>query len=341
MKKILIILTLITALIACKNQNVEFPDFNYTAGYFPYQYPVRTLILGHDYTDNTNDNNHKFLISVAFGGVYENKENRIFNIEVLPSLCNNVLFNTTHDTIRLMPPTYYTLSSNQITIPAGKVNAGVEVQLTEAFFNDPLALKLAYVIPVRIVNATGVDSILVGKVNEGLTNPDRRETTDWSVQPKDFTMFAVNYINPFHGNYLHRGTNIVKDASAKILETNVYHSYYIERNEIWSLVNNSKTSVTVTGSTHSVLGPTSLSMNLTFADDSTCTINQVTGSPYTITGNGKFISNADSWGDKPRDAIFISYIITNGTNTVSAIDTLTARDRGVAMQLYSPIIYAK
>ena len=46
MKKILVILTLVTGLIACENQKNEFPDFDYTAGYFPYQYPVRTLVLG-------------------------------------------------------------------------------------------------------------------------------------------------------------------------------------------------------------------------------------------------------------------------------------------------------
>ena len=67
MKKILIILTLITGLIACNKQKDQFPDFDYTTGYFPYQYPVRTLVLGDYIYDNTNDNSHKFLISAAMG----------------------------------------------------------------------------------------------------------------------------------------------------------------------------------------------------------------------------------------------------------------------------------
>ena len=63
MKKISIIIVLFATLFACKNQDVDFPDFDYTAAYFPRQYPVRTLVLGNDIYDNTNDNNHKFLIS--------------------------------------------------------------------------------------------------------------------------------------------------------------------------------------------------------------------------------------------------------------------------------------
>jgi hypothetical protein len=80
MKNAIMMLILIIGLVACKNQDWNFPDFDYTAGYFPYQYPVRTLVLGKDIFDNSNDNNHKFLISAAFGGVYKNSENREFNI---------------------------------------------------------------------------------------------------------------------------------------------------------------------------------------------------------------------------------------------------------------------
>ena len=108
-------------------------------------------------------------------------------------------------------------------------------------------------------------------------------------------MFGVKYVNPYHGSYLHRGKNIVKDASGTIQETNVYHTYYTEQNEIWSLVNTTKNQVSVKGNTHSNLVPGSLNMNLTFASDSTCTITQATGSAYTITGSGKFQSNADIW----------------------------------------------
>jgi len=106
-----------------------------------------------------------------------------------------------------MPQNYYTLSSNQITIPAGKVNGSIEVQLTDAFFNDPLAIKLGYVIPVRLLGSADVDTILHGKA--AVANPDPRVAGDWEITPKDFTMFAVKYVNKYHGNYLHRGANIL------------------------------------------------------------------------------------------------------------------------------------
>jgi len=46
MKKIFLILTLAIGLFSCKNFDIDHPDFNYTSGFFPYQFPVRTLVLG-------------------------------------------------------------------------------------------------------------------------------------------------------------------------------------------------------------------------------------------------------------------------------------------------------
>ena len=340
MKKILIILTLVTGLIACENQKIEFPDFAYTAGYFPYQYPVRTLVLGDYIFPNENDNNHKFLISAAFGGVYENKQDREFKIELVPSLCNKVKFASTNDTIRLLPQSYYTLSSSdKLIIPAGSVNGGIEVQLTDAFFNDPLAIKLAYVIPMRIVSVTNLDSVLRGKTTK--LNPDPRVDANWDIVPKDFTMFGIKFINPYHGKYLHRGTSVVKNAASTVLQTTVYHSRYAEQNEIWSLVTTGKNQVSVSGSLRSTIITGTLNMLLTFADNGTCTITQNTGSAFTITGSGNFSKDAEEWGGEKRDAIFINYQLTSAGNTYSATDTLAVRDRGVVMEVYKPVVFAK
>lgn len=338
MKKLFIIPILLTGLIACHNQKNEFSDFNYTGGFFPYQYPVRTLVLGNYIFPNENDNNHKFLMSAAMGGVYSNTQDRVFNIELAPNLCNNVKFKSTNDTIRLMPPAYYTLSSsNQLIIPAGKVNGGIEVQLSEAFFDDPLAIKLGYVIPIRIVSVTNLDTVLRGK--SSLTNPDPRVAARWDIVPKDFTMFAVKFINPYHGKYLHRGINLIKDATNTVIETNVYRTKYIVDNEIWSLVTAGKNKVTISGFSHSTLVPGALKMDLTFADNGNCTITQAAGSTYTITGSGSFAKDADEWGLQKRDAIHINYRLTSGANTFIATDTLVIRDRGVVMETYEPVVF--
>jgi hypothetical protein len=337
MKKILIILTLAAGLVACENANIEFDDYLYTAGYFPYQYPIRTIILGDYIYPNENDNNHKFLISVAMGGVYENTQNRLFNVELAPALCNNVKFSASGDTIRLMPQSYYTIAASQITIPAGKVNAGVEVQLKDAFFNDTLSTRLWYVIPMRIVNAVNIDTVLQGKSTK--TNPDPRVAGDWSVIPKNFTMFAVKFINPYHGKYLHRGVSVVKDATSSTIETTAYRARYAEQNEIWSLVTTSNSTVTVSGSLRSSIITGSLKMDLTFAGNGTCTITQARGSAYTITGSGKFAEDAESWGGSKHDAIFINYQLSSGGNTYSATDTLAIRDRGVVMEVFNPVVF--
>jgi hypothetical protein len=338
MKKILIMLILVTGLIACENRDIEFEDFIFTSGYFPYQYPVRTLVLGDYIYPNENDNNHKFLISAAMGGVYSNKQERIVNIQPAPELCNNVLFSANGDTIRLMPQAYYSLSSSsQIIIPAGKVNAGIEVQLNDAFFDDTLAFRLGYVIPLRIVSSVNLDTVLQGKTSK--MNPDLRVPGDWEIAPKNFTMFAVKYINPFHGSYLHRGVSVVKDATSATLETTPYRARYAEQNEIWKLVTSGKNKVGVSGVMRSAIITGTLMMELTFADNGTCTIAQSKGSAHTITGSGKFVEDAESWGGTKHDAIFMTYQLTSGGNTYSATDTLAIRDRGVVMEVYNPVVF--
>lgn len=338
MKKILLILALFAGLVACENMENEFDDFDYTTGYFPYQHPVRILVLGDYIYDNTNDNNHKFLISAAMGGVYENTKDRVFDIEVAPSLCNRVLFDSSKDTVRLMPSSYYSLSStNKLTIPAGAVNGNIEVQLTEAFFNDPLSIKNTYVIPVRLLGSADVDSVLQGKTTR--TNPDPRVTSHWDIAPKDFTMFAVKFINPYHGKYLHRGVCTVKDASNAEVEKNVYRQKYVVNDEIWSLTTTARNQVTVQGVSRSALIPGTFKMNLTFGNDGKCTITEAAGSAFAVTGTGKFVDDADEWGNKKRDAIHINYQFTSGLNTYSATDTLVIRDRAVVMEVYKPVVF--
>jgi hypothetical protein len=339
MKKILSILILVTGLIACENQEISFPDFNYTAAYFPYQYPVRTLVLGEYIFPNENDNNHKFEIAAAFGGTYENTIERTVSFQLAPELCNNAKWPNGNPILPL-PSTYYTLgSASQIIIPAGSTNGRLEVQLTDAFFNDPLAIANNYVIPVRITGVTNLDSILRGKPS--VVNPDPRKPGDWEVLPKDFTMFCIKYINPYHGKYLHRGTSVVKDASNATIETKRYAAVFAEQNEVWSLVTSGKNEVIVTGSLKSSIVTGQLRMKLNFSENESCTITENTGSAYTITGTGAYVKDAEEWGGKDRDAIFISYQVYAGANTYHATDTLAMRDRGVALEVYQPIISAK
>lgn len=338
MKKFLFILTFLIGLISCENFENEFSDFKYTSGFFPYQYPVRTLVLGDYIYDNSNDNAHKFIISVAMGGVYENKMNREFEFEVLEPLCNRVRFADSKDTILPLPSNYYTLSSNKITIPAGKFNGGVEVQLTDAFFSDPLAVKNKYVIPLKLLPSNDVDSILIGLTTD--QNADPRVDTDWFVAPKDFTMFAVKYINEYHGTYFYYGASSVKNSGGTVVEDSTYSAQYVEKNSTANLTTTGRNQVLLTKNLFtSVTGlKGEVSMLLNFSGNN-CTISPAPGSALTISGTGEFKSKAYTWGNKQRDGIVLNFTVSDGVNTYSASDVMVLRDRDVTMEVYVPEVF--
>jgi len=337
MKKIFLILTLIAGLISCHNFEITHPDFDYTTGFFPYQFPVRTLVLGDYIYDNANDNAHKFVVSVAMGGVYDNTKDRVFSISVDNSLCNNILFKSGGDQIKALPSNYYTLSSSsQIVIPAGKMNGGIDVQLTDAFFADPLAIKNTYVVPIRINSSADVDSILSG--SSANAKPDPRIAAQWNIAPKNFTMFAVKYINEYHGNYFHYGSNKVKDATGAEVETTTYSTTYVEQNSVAKLNTTGRYQVSLGTFFRSNKVTGVLNLLLTF-NGTKCTVTAPAGSTYTVTGTGEFLAKKYNWGDKERDGITLTYKVTSGTYTYEATETLVARDRAVVMEVYAPVVF--
>ena len=40
--------------VICKNDDWSFPDYDHSAVYFAYQYPVRTIVLGEDNNFDTS-----------------------------------------------------------------------------------------------------------------------------------------------------------------------------------------------------------------------------------------------------------------------------------------------
>ncbi|MCH7402045.1 DUF5627 domain-containing protein [Belliella kenyensis] len=340
MKKIPYIIFMIGMMMSsCQNQDWEFPNFDYQTVYFAYQYPVRTITFGEDIFDTSLDNEGKFRLMVTTGGVYSSPRDVSVQIEVDESIAEGLLFEEGGDEIEVLSSEYYQLSSNTVTIPRGQIAGGVEVQLTGAFFNDPRAIKKTFVLPVKITNVINADSILSGIPI--VQNPRRAVADDWFPAPKDFTLYAVKYINDWHGFYLRRGRDVV---TAKVDGIN---SGTITRRQ--NNVENDQVNQLFTESRSQVLFPVVFSgvggqnitaeLLLTFSSDGSCTVS-ASNSGFTASGSGKFVKKGEksSWGNQDRDAIYLQYEIDLPELRVATTDTLVARNRGVVMETFSPVL---
>jgi hypothetical protein len=336
MKKYLFILIIISGIFtSCKNGDWEFPDYDYTAVYFAYQTPVRTIVIGEDVYDTSLDNEHKCQIMATMGGVYENKADVEIGFRVDNALCNGLTFDGGTD-VKPMPSNYYSLSStDKIVIKKDEILGGVVVQLTDAFFTDPLAVKNTYVIPLVMNDVKNADKILTG--TPLVDNPSRVKTDDWDVLPKDYILYAVKYISKYHANYLRRGKDVITGEKN---ETVIRHKEYVEKDEAVGTYTRSLNTVElplkITDAVGNLLDCTLL---LTFDDSGKCTVSS--GSEgVAMSGSGQYVAGGEkkSWGDKDRDAIYLNYNIDFGKMQVSTVDTLVIRDRGIKPETFKPVL---
>ncbi|MDR6562191.1 MULTISPECIES: DUF5627 domain-containing protein [unclassified Arcicella] len=316
MKKLVLMSVLILIGLASCNTENEFPDYKYQTVYFAYQYPVRTITLGEDTYVNTDlDNQHKCQIYASTGGVYESRKDVSIKIAVDNSLLKNgLLFGTGKDEVLPMPTNYYSLGSDKIIIPKGTLAGGVDVQLTDAFFADPKSIKNTYVIPLTMTSVTNADSILYGK---------------------HFILYAIKYVNTWHGNYLRRGKDVVTGTLNKTI---VRHAQYVEQDEVNKLSTKSLSELEFPVVFKDKDGKNvNITLSLKFESDK-CTISSLT-SGYTATGSGTFVKKGEknSWGNKDRDALYLKYDVNLAGMNISTTDTLVMRDRTVTMETFSPV----
>ena len=242
--KILLVGTAMSFLASCHNQEQIFPDYDGgITAYFAYQYPVRTIVLGESETFDTSlDNQHKCIIYGTMGGAYEGKD-VVIGVEVDNTLTDNLYFDADGKTpVKAMPAEYYSLSGNQL-VYGGKHMGGVEVTLNDAFFADPDAIKNTYVIPVKMTDIVkGADQILTGTPAVEGEPAWRTDASQWKVLPKDYTLFAVKYINQWDGSWLRRGVDTITENGK--VTTDVRHKQYVENDEVMFLTTKSLNSVT-------------------------------------------------------------------------------------------------
>jgi hypothetical protein len=320
-----------TATGCMKNSDIDHPDFDHQAVYFAYQYPVRTIVLGEDlFIDNTLDNEHKVEIKATIGGTRENKNDVSIDFNVDGSLLSNLNFSGNGGKIQLMPSNYYSLASNQIIIPKGSILGGVQVQLTDAFFADPLAVKNTYVLPLKMANVKNADSILTNK---------------------NFVLYAIKFINPWHGYYLRRGADVMTNGAT--VRNVSRHAQYVENDEVNMLSTTSFTQLEFPVVFKDQGDNFTGTLLLTFDNAGKCTITASSKSPlFTATGTGSFVKKGEkkSWGNTDRDALYLDYQVnyagvTVGSGVTSRVisgsvatkDTLVMRDRAVKHEVFTPV----
>ena len=341
---------------SCYNADKDFPDFEGgTTAYFAYQYPVRTLVLGNDIYDNTIDNAHKCQIWSTMGGAY-NGRNAYVDMVVDEPLGNNLYFTdeggNPAEPVKPMPTSYYSLSSNQIAYN-GNPRGYVEVQFTDAFFNDPKAIDNTYVIPLLMTNVKGIDHILTGTPREGLT-PSRTNTEDWEILAKDYVLYCVKYMNPWQGKYIRRGVDNITEKGAtstvvrkdfSLVNTDLEHykeNPVNQNDEICGIKTKNMTQAIFPVSFKRSGGAASIPCNLILTfNGNQCTIS-TDDEGVTATGSGEYIVKGTEkpeykdyqWGSMngqpvQRDILRLAYEVNfqNEDIQVSTTDTLVVQTR--------------
>ena len=311
---------LVCGLWSCENGDKSFPDYEgNTTVYFPYQYPVRTIVLGDDEYDTTLDKAHKCQIKATFGGSY-NGSNGSVQVEVDESLVNGLTFED-GTPVKAMPSSYYQLSTTNLAFN-GTMNGTTEVQLTDAFFADSDAVKNTYVIPLVMKTQSGFGKILTGILAEGATGP-RTNSEAWEVKPMDYTLYCVKFQNKYSGWWLTHGTTSTADIEhaqaveikTKSLTSCIYSVSYQEGQTIYKA-----------------------DLLLDFSGDN-CTISSLT-SGVTATGNGTWGDNTEkkAWGNKDRDGMELNYTVDFGNgHKWSTHEKMVWQRSGVTKEEFSPV----
>ena len=354
--------------MSCYNADKEFPDYEGgTTAYFAYQFPIRTLVLGNDIYDNTLDNEHKCQIWSTMGGAYGGRD-AFVDIVVDESLCDNLFFTdeggNAASPVLPMPSAYYHLSSNVIPYN-GDSRGYVEVQFTDAFFNDEKAVANTYVIPLLMKNVSGIDHILSGTPREGL-NPSRTNTEDWDVLAKDYVLYCVKYMNPWQGKYIRRGVDNVtekgitttvvrKDMSLVNTDLEHYKENPVNQNdEVCGITTKNMSQALFPVSFKTSGASVSCNLILTF-NGNTCTVS-TDDENVLATGSGEFIVKGTAnpeykdyqWGSNngepvQRDILRLSYNVNfnNLDIQVSTNDTLVVQTRESNKKVFFTPKYVK
>ena len=164
---------------------------------------------------------------------------------------------------------------------------------------------------------------------------------DSILSGKDFILYAVKYVNPWHGFYLRRGKDVIegKNGNTSLNQTLVRHKQFVESDEVIKASTQSLSKVELPVVYKDKDGNNiHVNLILTFDEQGNCSVSS--NSPaYTASGTGKFVKKGEkkSWGNVDRDALYLNYRVDLSDMAVTSTDTLVLRNRGVAMETFSPV----
>ena len=309
MKKILGLIILTVIMSSCYKDYVQ--DYTYTAIYFPYQYDVRTVIVGEGMS---------IKVGATLGGDINNNIDRTVNFTldntlITPAILasmksssltyiKNAMANTA--TLLSMPTSYYSLSNtSQMIIHKSQHEGDVTLTVDSTkFLADPLTLNGNYCVPFWITSAMS-DSLI----------PAMRSN-----------VVCIKYENMLYGDYWHGGVTIRKDATGKPIDTLSYPTTIpVPEAKIWILKTTAPWDLIVNGYSDQTTTKAGGEFKITL-NGTNVTISSVTGSTYVIQPDGASTFN------KPKllqdRKLFLNYKYVNSTGlTCYAKDTLTFRNR--------------
>lgn len=172
MKKYIIHATLVV--VAILNYSCAFDDkeigYDYTSVLFPYQDYNRNIIVGEGLSLG---------VGITLAGVIDNNKDRVVRYTIDPSLI-------TESGKDVLPPSYYACeNTSQMVIPKNSLKGYLRVDLDSTLFlGDEKSLTGEYILPIRLVSSSDVDSI----------SPDL-----------GFIRISISYYARQHGYYTYSG----------------------------------------------------------------------------------------------------------------------------------------
>jgi hypothetical protein len=307
MKKILVFLFLLIVSVSCYEDYIY--DNVYSGVYFPFQYNVRTFVVGEGM---------KAEIGVVLGGVRENTVERNVNFELRGSLISpaslTMMQQSTYghikdyvDTItelKQLPSNYYNLSnSNTMVIETGQHTGTVTIRPDSVrFLADKATIISKYVLPFYITEADA-DSI---------------------IEPLRYAVIGFRYENMLFGRYWHGGSALVNRPGKADTTITYYTTIPSPDVKVWALETFAPDSLYANGFLDQVTGKKEMKLVL---NGGTIAVVSSPSSTYEILPDGTSSFNRANLLQNRKIFLKYSYINTTNGFTYHCTDTLTFRTR--------------